>query len=253
MTLSTTDRPLYRFAEVSSTNDCLRDLAGRGALEGSVVVAETQRHGRGRLGQPWFSPYGVNLYASVLFRPALEPDQVLTFSFMASLALAEAIEPLGVAAAIKWPNDVLVEGKKVAGTLVDCGVRGRTVEYVILGVGVNVNVSAAALRDALGESARFATSLRDVVGREIDRDALLAAWLERLEQWHERWRRDGPAALRKAWEDRDILTGRRVEVRGPGRSFVGRVLGLAPGGSLVVRDTMGHRHRITTEEVRLHD
>ena len=116
---STTARHLYLFAEVGSTNDCLRDLAGRGAREGSVVVAEAQRAGRGRLGQRWFSPAGVNIYASVLFRPAIAPTEVFTFGSIASLALVDAIASLGLPATLQWPNDVLVDGKKVAGTLVD--------------------------------------------------------------------------------------------------------------------------------------
>jgi BirA family transcriptional regulator, biotin operon repressor / biotin---[acetyl-CoA-carboxylase] ligase len=247
------DRHFYLFSEVSSTNDCLRDFAARGARAGTVLVAEEQRLGRGRLGQRWFSPPGVNIYASVLFRPLLEADELLSFSFTASLALVDAIEALGVPAAIKWPNDVLVGGKKVAGTLVDCGMRGAAVDYVILGVGVNVNVRTAALRDALGAAAGFSTSLCEALGHEVDRNAFLAAWLDRLEAWQLRWKHEGPAALQKAWADRDILTGRRVEVRGEGATFEGRVLGLAPNGSLVVLDTLGRRHLITTEDVRLHD
>ena len=253
LTTEAGDRHFYLFAEVSSTNDCLRDLAARGAREGTVVVAEAQSRGRGRLGQRWFSPPGVNIYASVLFRPAIATDEVLPFSFIASLALVEAIEALGRPAAIKWPNDVLVDGKKVAGTLVDCGVRGAAVDYVILGIGVNVNVGMAALREALGPAAQFSTSLGETLGREVDRNALLAAWLDRLEAWRLRWKTEGVAALQKAWADRDILTGRRVEVRGDKATFEGRVLGLAPGGSLVVQDTLGRRHHVTTEEVRLHD
>lgn len=249
----TADWHFFLFADVDSTNDSLRDLAARGAREGTVVVAETQRRGRGRLGRAWFSPPGLNIYASVLFRPALVPDDMLTFSFIASLALVEALEPLGVSAQIKWPNDVLVDGKKVAGTLVDCGMRGAAVDYVVLGIGLNVNVGTAALRDALGPAGGFATSLAEVLGHEVDRNALLAAWLDAVAAWHLRWKREGPAALRKAWADRDILSGRRVEVRGDGQTFEGRVLGLAPTGALVVMDTLGHARQVTSEEVRLHD
>jgi BirA family biotin operon repressor/biotin-[acetyl-CoA-carboxylase] ligase len=253
LTSDSSERHLYLFGEVSSTNDCLRELAARGARQGSVVIAEAQRKGRGRLGQHWFSPPGVNIYASALFRPDIEPGELLPFSFIASLALVDAIEALGVSAAIKWPNDVLVNGKKVAGTLVECGMCGDAVDYVILGVGVNINVSAGELRAALGDAAGFATSLSEVLKHEVDRNALLAAWLERLDAWRLRWQREGAAALQRAWADRDILTGRRVEVRGDGPAFEGRVLGLTPTGNLVVLDNLGRRHRITTEEVRLHD
>lgn len=247
------DRHFHLFQEVDSTNDSLRELAGRGAREGTVVVAEAQRRGRGRLGRPWFSPPGMNVYASILFRPALGSHEILPFSFIASLALVDALEGLGISAEIKWPNDVLVGGKKVAGALVDCGLRGSAVDYVILGIGVNVNIGTAALRDALGTAAGFATSVAAVLGHDVDRNALLAAWLDGVARWHLCWKREGAAALRKAWADRDILTGRRVEVRGEGAVFEGRVRGLAPAGELIVVDTLGRPHRITSDEVRLHD
>lgn len=248
-----TDRHLYLFSKVDSTNESLRELATRGAREGTVVVAEAQRRGRGRRGQPWFSPPGVNIYASVLFRPPITADALVGFSFIASLALVDALEAWRMPSQIKWPNDVLVRGKKLAGILVDCGMRDAAVDYVILGIGINVNMSSAALRDALGPAARFATSLADVLGHEVDRNALLAAWLDRVDAWHRRWKEEGPAVLRKAWADRDILTGRRVQVRGDRVTFEGRVLGLGPTGALIVADTLGRRHEVTTEEVRVHD
>ena len=247
------DQHFYLFSEVESTNDSLRELAARGAREGTVVIAEAQRRGRGRQGRPWFSPPGLNVYTSVLFRPAIDTEQLLSFSFIASLALVDALDALHVPAAIKWPNDVLAGGKKVAGTLIDCGMRGAAVDYVILGIGVNVNIRTAALRDALGPAAHFATSLAEELGHEVDRNALLAAWLDGVGAWHLRWKQEGSAVLRKAWADRDILTGRRVEVRGEGVTFEGRVLGLGRSGALVVADTLGRRHDITTEEVRVHD
>ncbi len=244
------ERHLYLFAEVSSTNSCLRDLARRGARDGSVVIADTQRAGWGRRGQRWFSPPGVNLYASVLLRPDITAHELAPFSFIASLALSDAIDALGVAATIKWPNDVLVADKKVAGTLVECGMRG---EHVILGMGVNVNVSREALEAALGPAAGFATSLTAVLEHEVDRNVLLAAWLDRLDTWLLTWTREGEMAIRRAWADRDILTGRRVEVRGNGPTFEGRVLGVATTGHLVIEDPLGRRHHLTNEEVRLHD
>lgn len=247
------ERHLYLFGEVSSTNRVLRDLAARGAREGSVVVADTQRAGRGRRGQRWFSPPGVNLYASVLFRPQVTARELTTFSFIASLALTDAMRALGVPATIKWPNDVLVNGKKVAGTLLECGMRGDHVEYVILGIGINVNVGRRALDAALGPAGAFATSLSEELGYELDRNALLAGWLDRLDTWLATWADAGAAVIRRAWADRDILTGRRVRVRGARESFEGRVLGVAPTGSLVVEDTLGRQHNLTNEEVRMQD
>jgi BirA family biotin operon repressor/biotin-[acetyl-CoA-carboxylase] ligase len=244
---------LYLFGEVESTNRVLCHLARARATDGTVVLAESQRHGRGRLGQPWFSPAGVNLYASVLFREPLRPRQAGLFSFIAGLALADAIRDLGLHPAIKWPNDVLVDTKKVAGSLVECAVQGETVDFLVLGVGANLNVTAGSLRDAIGEGAAGATSLSEVIGYEIDRNAFAASYLNRLEDWALCYRKSGAAPVLEAWRDRDILTGRRVAVRGPDRMYDGRVVGVNEEGQLVVQDTLGGRHVVLTEEIRALD
>lgn len=253
ITAGTVGRQIYLFDEVNSTNARLRVLARGRAPAGTVVLAEAQTSGRGRRGQEWFSPRGLNLYASVLLRPTLRPPELAVFSFIASLALTDAIKELGVSAVIKWPNDVLVDGKKVAGTLLECAMRGDEVEHVILGVGVNLNVEPADLRAALGPSALFATSLAAVTGHEIDRSAFAASYLSRLDHWVGVFEAFGPEAILAAWRLRDILTGRRVEVRGSGAPFEGRVLGVDGDGNLVVRDPWGGRHVLTNEEVRILD
>lgn len=249
----TVGRQLYLFGVVSSTNDVLRQLAKAGAREGTVVLAEAQTEGRGRGGQPWFSPSGVNLYGSVLFRPPISLKAVPVFSLIASLALTETIWAEGLQAAIKWPNDVLVERKKVAGSLVECASAGDQVEYVILGVGVNLNVRREALRAALGDAAHAATSLREVAGHEIDRNAFAATFLTLLDHWFHVYATRGPEAVLAAWRDRDILTGRRVKIRGESQEHEGRVLGVNREGRLVVEDIRGVLHQVVSGEVRLLD
>jgi BirA family biotin operon repressor/biotin-[acetyl-CoA-carboxylase] ligase len=197
---------MYLFGEVASTNAVLRRVAEAGAREGTVVLAEEQRHGRGRLGQAWFSPPGVNLYASVLFRPDLAPEAVPAFSLIASLALTDAVWVEGLPAAIREPNDVLVDGRKVAGTLVECATTAGRTDYVILGVGVNVNVTRDALREALGTAAEGATSLRAECGRAIDRNAFAASFLGFLEKWFEAYTARGPATVMAAWRSRRVTT-----------------------------------------------
>jgi BirA family biotin operon repressor/biotin-[acetyl-CoA-carboxylase] ligase len=238
---------------VTSTSVALRALAKTGAPEGTVVIADEQTAGHGRLGKAWFSPAGVNLYASALFRPAILPREAPGFSFLASLAIADAIEGEGLDATIKWPNDVLVDRKKVAGVLVELATIDRRVDYVILGLGVNVNVSRDALRAALGASGLAAGSLREAAGRELDRNAFAASVLNRLDAWAEIYRTRGPAPLLAAWRDRDILTGRRVEVRGEAVLYEGRVLGVDREGYLMLRDPRGKRRRVLTGEIRLAD
>jgi BirA family biotin operon repressor/biotin-[acetyl-CoA-carboxylase] ligase len=253
LTAATVGRHLYLFGEVESTNKVLRHLARSGAAEGTVVIAEAQSDGRGRLGQPWFSPAGVNLYVSALFRPAIKPREAPVFSFIASLAVADAIKELGPSPGIKWPNDVLLDRKKVAGSLMECAVRGEEVEFLVLGVGVNLNVDLAALHTALGPAGAAATSLAAVTGHEVDRNAFAASYLSHLDQWAARYRAEGAAPVMAAWRDRDILTARRVEVRGDARAFDGRVLGVDETGHLLVQDAHGTRHMVLTEEVRLLD
>ena len=244
---------LYLFGEVESTNAVLCQLARSGATEGTVVLAESQMRGRGRLGQEWFSPAGVNLYASALFREPLMPRRAGLFSFIAGLALADAIKELELHPAIKWPNDVLVNMKKVAGSLVECAIRGETVEFLVLGVGVNLNVSGESLRHALGEAAASATSVSEAVGHEIDRNAFAASYLNRLEDWALSYRKSGAAPILEAWRTRDILTGRRVAVGGGEARYDGRVLGVNDEGQLIVQDTLGGRHVILTEAIRVLD
>ncbi len=251
LTTSVVGRRMYLFGEVESTNNALRRLAAAGAPPGTVVLADEQTSGRGRLGREWFSPGGVNLYASVLFRPSLRPREVAVFSFIASLALAEAIDAMGTTASIKWPNDVLIEGKKVAGSLVECATRGDEVEHVILGVGVNLNVEPALLRAALGATSVEATSVAAALGHEVDRNLFAATYLNRLDEWGRRYQAEGLGAVLDAWLGRDVLIGRDVEVRGAGASFTARGIGVDASGALIVEDSLGERHALSTEEVRL--
>ncbi|HEY7650884.1 MAG TPA: biotin--[acetyl-CoA-carboxylase] ligase [Methylomirabilota bacterium] len=253
LTASMVGRHIYLFGEVDSTNDRLRSLAREGAHEGTVLVAESQTAGRGRHGQPWFSPSGVNFYASVLLRRRLSPREVGVFSLLAALALADAIKDFGAEPTIKWPNDVLVGRKKVGASLLECAVRDDQVAYVILGVGANLNVDPSVLRAAVGAGGGFATSLAALTGRPVDRNAFAAGYLNHLDRWLSVHEMQGTAAILAAWRRREILGGRRVEVRGPGETYDGRVLGVDEYGNLLVNRADGRRHVLTSEEIRTLD
>jgi BirA family biotin operon repressor/biotin-[acetyl-CoA-carboxylase] ligase len=216
-----------------------------------VVLAESQRAGKGRLGREWFSPPGVNLYASALFRPRFSPRDAPCFSFITSLAAADAVRELGAHPAIKWPNDLLVDRRKVAGSLVECATRGAGIEFLILGIGVNVNVPLDLLRGALGPAGANAMSLAAALGHEVERNALAASYLTHLDLWARRYATGGPEPVLAAWRERDILTGRRVEVRGDDGRFAGRVLGVDAEGHLLVEDSHGQGHMVLTEEIRV--
>jgi len=210
LTASVIGRHIYLFDEVDSTNARLKTLVRAGARAGTVLIAEGQTAGRGRHGQAWFSPSGVNLYASVLLRPGLHPRELGPFSLLAALALADAIKDFGATPSIKWPNDVLIDGKKVGASLLECGGRGDVVDYVILGVGVNLNVDPSALRAAFGPGGAFATSLAAVTGHEIDRNAFAAAYLNHLDRWAYVWETQGADGIVAAWRRQQDTLGRRL-------------------------------------------
>jgi BirA family biotin operon repressor/biotin-[acetyl-CoA-carboxylase] ligase len=249
----TVGRRIHLYDSVASTNETMRELARASAPEGTVVLADHQTAGRGRAGKVWFSPPGVNLYASILFWPRIAATAAAPFSFMASLALTDAIRELGLSPAIKWPNDVLLQGRKVAGTLAEASADGDRLAYVILGVGVNVNVDREALRHGLGDAAESATSLREALGHPVDRNAFTAAFLCFLDEWLTRHRGEGDGPLLRAWRERDIVRGRRIEVRDGSRVIVGRALGIDPQGQLEIEDPVGRLNRVVAGDVRLLD
>ena len=243
---------VYVFGDVASTNAVLRDLADAGAHEGTIVLSESQRAGRGRQDVPWFSPPGVNLYMSVLLRPDLVIADVPIFSFLASLALTDAIWALGIPAGVKWPNDVVIGRRKVAGARLDVGLAGDRVSYVVLGVGINVNILHQQLETGLGAiAASEATSLREAHGRPIDRNAFAASVLNHLEKWLGLYHSAGPVAIVGAWRQRDILAGHRVTVDTGDASFTGRVVGIDPHGFLVVDDDGGRPRTVASAALRL--
>lgn len=245
---------LYIFATVDSTNHVLAGLADRGAAEGTVVLAEAQTAGRGRHGTAWFSPDGANLYASILFRPRLAPRELPLFAPIASLALAETVWLEGAPAGIKWPNDVEVRGRKVGGVLVEAPVIDARVVYVILGIGVNLNVHPAELAGALGPRADAALSLHEALGHEVDRNVFAATLLSRLEKWHHTFVTRGPEAVRAAWQTRDTLRGHRLEARCVGDVvYEGRGRGIDPAGRLIVEDDAGRSRHLVAAAVRVLD
>ncbi|MBI1734711.1 MAG: biotin--[acetyl-CoA-carboxylase] ligase [Candidatus Rokubacteria bacterium] len=239
----------YLFGEVGSTNAVLRHLAQTGAADGTVVLAETQTVGRGRLGKPWFSPPALNVYASVLLRPPIAPSAVPAFAMIASLAVADAVWAEGLPASVKWPNDVLVARRKVAGTLVGYAIEGDRTQYVILGVGVNLNVDRAMLVTGLGAAATDAGSLREAAGHPIDRNAFAARLLNALEKWDDAYRARGPAPVLEAWRQRDGLAGHLVRLREPHREWLARAIGVSADGRLLVQNDSDAPCEVTDAEV----
>lgn len=229
--------------ETDSTQRVAHDLAVEGAEEGTTVVADTQTGGRGRLGRSWYSPTGLNLYCSIVLRPACPPPRVPQLTLVLGLAVADTVrEASGLECALKWPNDVLLDGRKAAGILTEMEAEGERVRHVIAGIGVNVNVAAFP-----PDLAGTATSLRLVAGRRIDRPTFTAALLAAVERRYERYLAEGFAPMRQEWERIAWLRGKDIRVVSPEGEVHGRVLGVDEDGALRLATPAGIRRVLAGE------
>ena len=240
---------IHLFRELPSTSDALRELAESGAREGTVVLAETQHAGRGWLGKPWSPPERANLYAAVLFRPRIARPAVRAFAFIATFALVDAMAAEGARARVRWPNELLIDGRRVGRTWTSVAPVGAIADYVVVGVEVNLNVSREALGRALGASSASVTSLQEAAGRPIDRNRFTAAFLNQLERWLGVYRTRGAGAIIRAWNDLDVLRGHVVEVRMADASQRGRVAGVDHEGRLVLERGRGAERAIAAGEI----
>ncbi len=234
---------------VDSTNRAAAELALRGAPEGAVVVADAQSAGRGRMGRRWESPAGENLYFSVLLTPSVEPARVPQLALVAAVAVHEGLAACcpDIPALIKWPNDILVGGRKLAGILCEASLEADRVHRVILGVGINVN--GAGVPRALRGSA---TTLRIAGGRETSRPALLGAVLNQLEVRYEGWLRDGSlSGLLGYFEGHSALNGRPVAAENLTGVVRGIARGITPTGELVIERAGGALVHLLAGDVHL--
>jgi BirA family biotin operon repressor/biotin-[acetyl-CoA-carboxylase] ligase len=236
-------REIQVFQATTSTMDVMARFAQDGVREGVVVFAETQSQGRGRLGRAWLSPARCGLWFSLLLRPAVRPQAATQLTIAAATAVARAIENAGpFKPEIKWPNDILLRGKKVAGILTELSAEPDQVRHVIIGIGVDVNVSSSAFP---AELRRTATSLKIEAGQPIDRPALAAALLEELEADYARVIGGRFDAVVAEWERRCRTVGRQVTVRLGGREIQGLAEALDDDGALLVRTQHGRIERVT--------
>jgi len=230
---------VHALGEVDSTQAALGRLAAAGAPEGVVVTATHQTGGRGRRGRPWWDEPGQSLLCSVLLRPTASMARVAQLSLVAGLAVAEAVEAVGqVPAGIKWPNDVLVQDRKVAGILLEAAASpGGQARHVVLGIGVNVNQAA------FPEALAGATSLRLAAGRPLDPATVLARLLEQLGARYGQWRAAGLPPILAAWRPRAVTLG-RIALAGDGQA--GLAEDVAEDGALLVRLPDGTLERVLT-------
>lgn len=238
-------RTLIHRDECESTNTLAFSEGVAGAPHGLTVVADAQTSGRGRRGREWHSAKGDGLYASVLLRPELMPQAAPPLAFAAAVAVAEALEEtLDLEPRLKWPNDVLLGGRKICGILLEMSAEPERVAFVVCGIGLNVN--ATSLPPELSDRA---TSLRQELGTPVARPLVLAPILASLERWVDRYVDEGFAPLRQAWLARAAHLGQEVRVETPNGTILGVAETLDADGALVLRLSTGESKRILVGDV----
>ncbi len=242
-------RALHVYEEVSSTNDVAMALGDAGAPHGTAVVAERQTQGRGRLGRAWASPPGVGLWASVVLRPAVPAAVAPAMTLAGGVAAAEAIDAeAGVRTALKWPNDVLLDGRKVAGILTELRTEEEAVAHLVMGIGINVHQGRSEFPPELAETA---ISIRQATGRALSRVRLLQRLFARLEAWYQRFMGEGPSVVAAAAAARMPMLGQRVVAVAGGERWEGTAVRLDGDGALVIDLAGGRTRRVLAAEVTL--
>ena len=237
------------FREAGSTNDLALALAAEGCPDGTVVSADTQVGGRGRLGRAWIAPPDSGIQVSVVLRPPLSPAGAQALTFLGGVAAAAAIRALhGLPVTLKWPNDLYLDGRKLGGVLTELAAESDLIRHAVIGVGINVNLDPATLPDPLPGTA---TSLSAALGHTVDRLPLLRRLLQELDARYLILRAAGPGALMDEARSLTPMIGRIVRIQHLGQGREGTVVGMDPDGALLLRGESGTVERLLAGDVSI--
>jgi len=240
-------REIHFYQEVASTNTLAMGLATDGAHEGTIVIAETQTNGKGRLGRKWISPKG-NLYLSVVLRPNIPMHKAPLITLTGAVAVSSAIRTMcGLEAGIKWPNDILISGKKVSGLLTEMSAEQDRIRHIVLGIGVDVNMETTELPPDVRS---LSTTLAAEAGAKINRTALLQQILRDLERWYQKFL-DNDEDVLIEWKMLNMTVGNRITVSGAGVALDGLAQGVDGDGRLLVRLDNGAIRKVAAGDVTI--
>jgi len=223
---------LYYYEEIGSTNDEAFLLGLSGAPEGTVLIANSRSAGKGRMQKVWYSPAGSNIYTSIILRPKIESARAPQISILAGVAVAEALDSYCPdRMKIKWPNDVLIDGKKVCGILSQAKTAVTEVDFIVLGIGINVNINYNEFPKGI---CNLATSLAIETGREISRQELIIRLYENMGKWYNHLMQDGFGRIKEKWLSMSPMIGEPVQVMFQEETVNGTAIGLDEDGSLIL-------------------
>lgn len=241
-------KSVISYKKVDSTNIVAYELAEKGMKEGTVVLADEQIKGKGRHGRHWSSPSKGGIYMSCILRPAIAPNEISRITLLAAVAVAQAIRDVtSLEVTIKWPNDIMVDNRKLCGILTEMKAEQDSVDFVVLGIGINVNAAKI-------ELPKGAASIKEELhrrGRKINlsRVELTKRVLERLEEYYNLMKSDGFEPIIDIWKDLSVMIGSRVKVSIHGKTFEGLAHDINPDGALVVRTESGILEKVSSGDV----
>lgn len=241
-------REIISYKKTGSTNDIAYELAEKGIKEGAVIIADEQTLGKGRHGRQWVSPPKGGIYMSCVLRPEMAPNEIPRITLMAAVAVAKSVRSVtALPASIKWPNDILVNGRKVCGILTEMKAEQDRIDFIVLGIGINVNTAVKALP-------KGATSLRAELhssggDQNLSRIELARNIIESVEHYYDILKKKGSAAIIEEWKALSSTLGCRVKVMLPKRSFEGTAHDVDRDGSLVVRLDSGVMERVSSGDI----
>lgn len=238
-------KKIYYFESLPSTMDTAMQLGLKGAEEGTLVLAETQSHGRGRMGRPWVSPKYKGIYLSLILRPQIPPQQLSILTLLAAVSAVETVnEVFGQEAKIKWPNDILLNGKKLGGILTEINAEVDQMRFVVIGIGININNDKKSLLPQ-------ATSLKEERGESFNRISLLQKILKSIEDNYESFKTKGNDFIIDKWRASNVTLGKRVKVNLHHVLLEGQAVGIDSDGALLLRKDSGITQRVTSGDITL--
>jgi BirA family biotin operon repressor/biotin-[acetyl-CoA-carboxylase] ligase len=230
---------IHYFKETESTNILARDMAGS-VDEGTVVIAESQTGGRGRMGRKWISPEG-GIWLSVVLKPRMQPLHAPRITLLAGVAVAKTIRNIGLPAKIKWPNDVLINEKKVCGILTEIGAEMDSIQYVVVGVGIDANVDTETFPEEFRDSS---TSLKNELGHDINRVEFVQRLLSELESLYMKFQKEGFSSILEEWRNMSATIGEWVKITTQSRIICGEAVGVDSDGALILETGEGRLEKI---------
>lgn len=249
LTTKSLGRNIIYQTSVDSTNNIAKKAAFDGCEHGTIVVAEEQVGGKGRLARGWFSPLGRGIWFSLVLRPPFLPQEAPKFTLLMAVALAQAFEKYPeVKIAIKWPNDILLNERKLVGILTEMNAEMEAINYIVIGTGINVNVPKDIAPQDIQDKL---VSLADVCSNAIDRVKLLTVILKELEELYEKVLQEGFSFVLDRWREYSVTLGGKVKVIAPGETFVGLAKDIDESGALVVEKDDGTSQKVLAGDVSI--